>query len=49
MLTGNSKVGLFVRCKDAWLEILELQSEGGKRLKAREYLIGNILEGKVLI
>ena len=49
ILKGNAKSGLFVRCADAWLEILELQATGGKRLAAKDYLAGKTLEGKVLI
>ena len=49
ILKGNAKSGLFVRCADAWLEILELQATGGKRLPAKDYLAGKTLEGKVLI
>lgn len=49
ILKGNAKSGLFVRCADGWLEILELQATGGKRLAARNYLAGKTLEGKVLI
>ncbi len=48
LLSGNTKSGLFVRCADGWLEILELQATGGKRLGAREFLMGKELEGKVL-
>lgn len=49
ILKGNAKSGLFVRCSDGWLEILELQATGGKRLGAKEYLAGKTLEGKVLV
>ena len=49
LLKGNAKTGLFVRCADGWLEILELQATGGKRLYAKDYLAGKDLEGKVLI
>ncbi|MEA4869712.1 MAG: methionyl-tRNA formyltransferase [Christensenella sp.] len=49
LLIGNAKSGLFVRCADGWLEILELQATGGKRLSARDYLAGKDLEGKILI
>ena len=49
ILKGNAKSGLFVRCADAWLEILEMQATGGKRLNAKDYLAGKDLEGKVLI
>ena len=48
-LKGNAKSGLFVRCADHWLEILVLQATGGKRLAAKDYLVGKTLEGKVLI
>ena len=49
ILKGSAKHGLFVRCADGWLEILELQATGGKKLAARDYLAGKNLEGKVLI
>ena len=49
LLKGNAKSGLFVRCADYWLEILVLQATGGKRLAAKDYLVGKTLEGKVLI
>lgn len=49
LLKGNAKSGLFVRCADHWLEILVLQATGGKRLAAKDYLVGKTLEGKVLI
>ena len=49
LLKGNAKSGLFVRCADRWLEILELQALCCKRLSAKLYLAGKTLEGKVLI
>ncbi len=49
ILKGNAKFGLFVRCADGWLEIVTLQATGGKRLNAKDYLLGRSLEGKVLI
>jgi len=49
ILKGNAKSGLFARCADRWLEILELQATGGKKLFAKDYLAGKTLEGKVLI
>jgi methionyl-tRNA formyltransferase len=48
ILKGNAKLGLFVRCADGWLEIVELQATGGRRLTAKDYLLGKSLEGKVL-
>lgn len=49
ILKGSAKSGLFVRCADGWLEIVELQATGGKRMRAKDYLLGRSLEGKVLI
>ena len=49
LLKGNAKSGLFVRCADRWLEILELQAMCCKRLSAKLYLAGKTLEGKVII
>lgn len=48
LLRGNAKTGLFVCCSDGWLEILELQANGGKRMLAKSFLAGCPLEGKVL-
>ena len=49
ILKGSAKSGLFVRCSDGWLEIVELQATGGKRMRAKDYLLGRSLEGKVLL
>ncbi len=49
LLKGDVKAGLFVRCADAWLEILELQASCCRRLCASDYLKGKFLEGKVLV
>ncbi|HAX40605.1 MAG TPA: methionyl-tRNA formyltransferase [Clostridiales bacterium] len=49
ILKGNAKLGFFVRCADGWLEIVELQATGGRRLNAKDYLLGRSLEGKVLV
>lgn len=38
IIVKNSKV--FVRCSDGWLEILELQLEGRKRMSTEEFLRG---------
>ena len=48
LLRGGAKTGLFVACSDGWLEILELQSTGGRRMLARDFLAGCPLEAKVL-
>lgn len=47
-LKGDAKTGLFVRCADGWLEILELQASGSKRMSAKEFVKGHPLDGKVL-
>lgn len=47
-LLDLSKRQLFVRCGDGWLEILELQTAGSKRMPAADFLIGHAMEGKVL-
>ena len=49
ILKGNAKLGLFVRCADGWLKLVELQATGGRRLNAKDYLLGRSLEGKVLV
>ena len=49
ILKGSAKSGLFVRCADGWLEIVELQATGGKRMRAKDYLLGRSQEGKVLL
>ena len=40
--------GLFVRCGDGWLEILELQPAGSRRMPTCDYMIGHPPEGRVL-
>ncbi len=47
-LKGDTKTGLFVRCADGWLEILELQASGSKRMSAKDFVKGHPLDGKVL-
>ncbi len=47
-LKGDAKTGLFVRCADDFLEILELQASGSKRMSAKDFVKGHPLDGKVL-
>lgn len=42
------KDGLFVRCGDGYLRLLELQLPGGKRLPVRDFLRGHAVEGRIL-
>ena len=41
ILLANDKQGLFLKAKDAVLEVLEMQAEGSKRMNAKDYLRGN--------
>ena len=43
ILLANDKQGLFLKAKDAVLEVIEMQAEGSKRMSARDYLRGNKL------
>lgn len=43
ILVANDKQGLFLKAKDAVLEVIELQAEGSKRMEAKDYLRGNKL------
>ncbi len=47
-LFGDGKKGLFLRCKDGALEILELQAPGGKKLDGKAFLRGKNVAGSVL-
>ena len=41
VILANDKQGLFLKAKDALLEVLEMQAEGSKRMNAKDYLRGN--------
>ena len=41
VILANDKQGLFLKSKDAVLEVLEMQAEGSKRMNAKDYLRGN--------
>ena len=43
IILANDKQGLFLKAKDAVIEVLELQAEGSKRMNAKDYLRGNKL------
>jgi len=45
---GDTKTGLFVMAKDRPIEVMELQSVGGKRMQAKAYLCGKPLQGMYL-
>jgi methionyl-tRNA formyltransferase len=44
-LIGTENLRLFVECGVGVLEVLELQAPGGKRVGARDFLLGRRLEG----
>ena len=48
MLKQSGKSSLYARCNDGWLEILELQAAGSKRMLSADYLKGHAMEGTVL-
>lgn len=41
---SSPKEGLKVACGEGWLEILEMQAPGGKRMNAKDYLRGKKIE-----
>ena len=43
IILANDKNGLFLKAKDAVIEVLEIQAEGSKRMNAKDYLRGNKL------
>lgn len=47
-LFGDAKRGLYLRCADGALEIMELQSPGGKRMDGHAFLRGRNIVGSVL-
>ena len=47
-LFGDARKGLFLRCADGALEIMELQAPGGKKLDGKAFLRGRNIVGSVL-
>lgn len=43
VILANDKQGLFLKAKDAVIEVIEMQAEGAKRMNAKDYLRGNKL------
>lgn len=43
VILASDKQGLFLKAKDAVLEVLEMQAEGSKRMNVKDYLRGNKL------
>jgi len=41
VLFSDEKKGLFIKCKDGILQILELQAENSRKMQANEFLRGN--------
>ena len=48
-LAGSGREGLFVACGDEFLEVLEIQAPGGKRLDGRTFLLGSRAAGARLV
>ena len=45
----DEKNGLIIACKDGFIEVLELQRAGGKRLNSKDFLRGyKITEGTII-
>ncbi len=44
-MTTDHKAKIYHRCNDGWVDILELQMEGKKRMKVEDFLRGNPLAG----
>lgn len=49
VVVSGAKEGLFVRCGEGALEILELQAPSGKRMAAKAYLMGKRIEVGVML
>lgn len=43
VILANSKQGLFLKAKDAVIEVIEMQAEGSRRMNSKDYLRGNKL------
>ena len=43
IILASDKQGLFIKAKDAVLEVIEIQAEGSKRMNAKDFLRGNKL------
>ena len=41
VILADTKQGLFLKAKDAVIEVLEIQAEGAKRMNAKDFLRGN--------
>lgn len=48
LVLGDGKTGMFLQCGDGVLEVLEVQSVGGKRMDGKAFLRGKPLTGAVL-
>ena len=49
VVVSSPKEGLFVRCGEGALEVLELQAPGGKRMAAKAYLMGKGIEAGTIL
>ena len=44
VIVSDPKDGIFVKCKDSILKVLEIQGENAKRMTIQDYLRGNPIQ-----
>jgi len=44
VILANDKIGLYIKAKNGYLKVLEMQGENSKRMSACDFLRGNKLE-----
>ena len=44
VIVSDPRDGIFIKCKDGILKVLEIQGENAKRMKIQDYLRGNPIE-----
>jgi len=49
VILADTKQGLFLKAKDGVIEAIEIQTEGAKRMNAKDFLRGNQLIWKIII
>ena len=49
VITSSPKEGLFVRCGEGTLQVLQLQAPGGKRMDAKAFLMGKGIEAGTIL
>jgi methionyl-tRNA formyltransferase len=49
VVVSSPKEGLFVRCGEGALQVLELQAPGGRRMDAKAFLMGKGIEAGTIL